>query len=164
MYQALAGAEAKRAALGAAATVRLSKDDQLLFTAVSQAVAHPRRLRNSFAHDIWGVSPDIPDALLQIEPAALTDANVRAIVNNRSGTAHTDDIFDKSRAFVWREKDFEDANEAMLEGLVIMAFFTEFLRAHPSEVSRARKKLLHLSSVSRVVQTLTQKRRPPVQP
>jgi hypothetical protein len=83
MYQALTGADAKRAALRAAAKTRLSRDDFMLFEAVAAAAAAQRKRRNSFAHGTWGISKDIKDALLLAEPEMFINQQVRVKVINR---------------------------------------------------------------------------------
>ena len=78
MYQALTSAEAKRAALGAAATSRLQADDVTLFKACLRAGEGVRRVRNNFAHRIWAYTQDVPDALLLCDPEDLTRVSASA--------------------------------------------------------------------------------------
>jgi len=63
MYQALTSTVAQRAALGAAAKVRLSPEDFKLFQAVATAITPARKIRNDFAHHIWGESALVPGGL-----------------------------------------------------------------------------------------------------
>jgi hypothetical protein len=78
MYQALISADAKRAALLAAASARMSEQDSLLFRACVASTYTVREVRNKFAHHIWAVCDDIPDALLLASPDALTVARISA--------------------------------------------------------------------------------------
>ena len=70
MFQALNSGEAKRAALLAAAAEALEQnvDDHNLFRAVLNAISASRNRRNHFAHHLWGVARELPDALLLADP------------------------------------------------------------------------------------------------
>lgn len=118
MYQALSGAEARRAALIAVAIARLSPDDAELFQAVMKAVAAQRRRRNEFAHHLWGISPEIPDALLLADPAIFTEQQVGALVANQqmqqTGRVVAPANVDRSRIQVYRRKDLLEAHEEAL--------------------------------------------------
>ena len=70
MFQALNSGEAKRAALLAAAAeaLRGNVDDHNLFLAVLRTIKGSRDRRNEFAHQLWGVARELPDALLLVDP------------------------------------------------------------------------------------------------
>src|SRR5271156_4524441 len=68
MLQALIGAGGKRAAMDAAAKSALSEEDCLYYDALMRAIKTSRNKRNDFVHHLWGISPDIPDALLLLDP------------------------------------------------------------------------------------------------
>ena len=70
MFQALVSGEAKRAALMAAAAeaLRGNADDHNLFLAVLRTIKGSRDRRNEFAHHLWGVARELPDALLLVDP------------------------------------------------------------------------------------------------
>lgn len=64
MYLSLSGGEARRAVLEAAASTSLDADDLARFRLVMRAIKPMRDRRNEFAHGIWSMSPDLPDALI----------------------------------------------------------------------------------------------------
>jgi hypothetical protein len=125
MYQSLISSEAKRAALDGAAKQALSPEDYTLFRAVVKVVKPSRERRNDFAHHLWGHSPQLPDAVLLVDPkfsfdmhtsmkrfeAALEERREKAI---RTGdfTPRLEDIphFHPSRdnVMVYRPKDFDE--------------------------------------------------------
>jgi hypothetical protein len=77
MYEALSGAEAKRAALEGAAKAALLADDFQLFRAVVSVTRSARQRRNEFAHHIWGFSPQLDNALLLVDPRDVLQSAVR---------------------------------------------------------------------------------------
>jgi hypothetical protein len=92
MTKALTGAEGKRAAITAAGRLSLSEDDFSLFEAVMKVVRPSRQRRNDFVHHLWGVSPDIPGALLLLDPQEIVEAQfaVNALLaSHRAGRPQT---------------------------------------------------------------------------
>lgn len=160
MYQALVSAEAKRAALTAAASIRLKGDDLALFNAVGKAVAHSRRLRNNFAHHIWADSPEVPDVLLLIEPEALAEVEVSwvpALSQNPSG-AEIKSI-DKTRVFVWGKKELIEARNTAREGMLTVANLAQlFAHPHHQAAAEIRSRLLSRHSVAQALQTQAPKK------
>ncbi len=71
MYSALTSSAAQMAALEAAARVSLSPDDLGLFRAILVLVKRAGAKRNKIAHWLWGDSPEIPEALLLVDPEAV---------------------------------------------------------------------------------------------
>jgi hypothetical protein len=121
MYHAVQSLEARRYMLIAAANARLPKNDQILFEAVIKAIRPSRRVRHAFAHHIWGVSPDLPDDLLLIDPEDLLrfDADA-AELNEKMRHAPekaTLTRLDTSKIAVWRkdalERAVKDAGNAL---------------------------------------------------
>lgn len=113
MYEALTSNEAKRAALLAAARARMNEDDYALFGAVLDSTAPTRRIRNRFAHYLWGYSPQISNALLLADPANFTRFETElAEVNremNRTRSLLPPPKFDTSQIEVWRKRSLEEA-------------------------------------------------------
>jgi hypothetical protein len=70
MYLSLSGGEAKRTTLEAAAHANLTPEHLELFTLVMKAIKPVRERRNDFAHGMWTISDDLPDALLWDAPKA----------------------------------------------------------------------------------------------
>jgi hypothetical protein len=117
MYQALASAEARRAALEAAANQRLSTDDFLLFKAIIRVTTPQRRVRNEFAHHIWGHSPQVKDSILLAEPEFFTDLYVE-LIERIEWVGHVRLINtnkpvkpDLTKVNVWSRKALEIANK-----------------------------------------------------
>lgn len=66
MYLRLNNAEARRSVLDAAASTTLSTDDYTLFALTMKAIKPIRDRRNDFAHGFWGITAELPDALLWV--------------------------------------------------------------------------------------------------
>jgi hypothetical protein len=81
LYLGLSSPEARRAALESAAKFALASDAEAadLFDLVTRATRSVRGRRNDLAHGLWGVSPELPDALLWSDQRAelLRDGKVR---------------------------------------------------------------------------------------
>lgn len=71
MYQRLMGGEARRSALDGAAKEALNESDYNLYLSVLKVIKPSRDRRNDFAHYMWASSPELPDALLLIDPKAV---------------------------------------------------------------------------------------------
>ena len=77
MLNALAGAEARRAAIEAAARAALDGDDFALFESVMKKIKPSRNRRNEYAHHLWACSHAIPNALLIVNPSDMIFENAR---------------------------------------------------------------------------------------
>lgn len=121
MYEALSGAESRRAALLAAARTKLCADDYLLFKAVMMAVAPARRTRNNFAHWLWGESDEMPNALLLVDPAEHNRVFVSAVETNLkmklTGRFLVPDRLDSTKIQVWTKKGLESADKESTEAM-----------------------------------------------
>ncbi len=82
MFLALTGSAQRRAVMEAAAS-SLPEDDSRLYERVMKRVRVTEQHRNDFAHSIWAFSPSLPDALLLIEPKALSRHRAAYRVNIR---------------------------------------------------------------------------------
>lgn len=115
MYTALSSAEARKAALLAAAGEALPEYQNLILRAVLKATAASRTQRNEFVHHVWGVAADLPEALLLLHPNVVLAVNV----SHRQRTQILPDgrgvispqPFDYRRIAVYREADFQRAVE-----------------------------------------------------
>lgn len=128
MYAEVSSAEAQRAMLLAAAKARLSKKDYLLVSAVMAACAPARRIRNHFAHRLWGHADQISDGLLLIDPEELAGWNVElAIINQKmmeTGEPFMPPEVGTRSIMVWKARDLAEARRAafsVLEMLSILA-------------------------------------------
>jgi hypothetical protein len=163
MYQALSSSEARRAALSAAASIRLSKDDYLLFQAVTRVTTPQRNARNQFAHHIWGMSPQLKDTLLLADPTFFTDIVIDA-------TARIEKIshikllpafpkLDYSKIDVWTRKSLETANKLAEEAQEIILDLTKGIsRSAGEEIGEQwRQKLLDRPLISQAIDRLSKK-------
>jgi hypothetical protein len=161
MYQALSSSEARRAALSAAARIRLSKADFLLFQAVLKATTPQRNVRNQFAHHIWGMSAQLEDALLLADPEFFTQIVVDA-TSKADKAAHTKLLttlpkIDYSKVNVWTRKSLETANKSVDEAQQIILDLTYGIaRNEGGEIDEQwRKKLLARPLISQAVERLS---------
>ena len=72
IFEALAGANARREAYLAAAQEALSTEDFNIVRAVMIVIGPSRKRRNMFVHHIWGSAPELPDAILLAPPPVVT--------------------------------------------------------------------------------------------
>ncbi len=161
MYEALSGGEARRAALEGAAKAALPEDDFLLFKAVEKVLGPARRIRNNFAHHIWGTTTEIPDALLLIDPKCLREFEVQKS-DGRSL------IIERSLVYVWKERDLKEARAAIHDGLLILGILSEGLAekplARPQIGASARQQLLSRPPIAQALQRMSQKSTLPTPP
>ncbi len=75
MLYALRSTDARRQVIQAAAEEALNEneEDLRLFNAVKKCTTASRAIRNDFAHKLWGVSPELPEALLLSSPKITTE-------------------------------------------------------------------------------------------
>lgn len=171
MYEALAGGEARRAALMAASRVSLPKNDYLLVQAVEKALAPTRRNRNNFAHQIWGISDEVPDALMLINPAALREFEVGVATTNfemsRGRKAKMFPDLDRASVMVWKKRDLEEARSSTIDALSILATLTGALNQSypvPGISAQARRQILRWPQVAQALQHSNKKKTPPTPP
>ena len=159
MYEALSGGESRRAALEGAARAALPEADFLLFKAVEKVLSPARRIRNEFAHHIWGTTTEIPNALLLIDPKCLREFEVQKS-DGRSL------IIERSWVYVWKERDLREARAAIRDGLLILGVLSEGLAekplARPEIGASARQQLLSRPPIAQALHKMSQKNTPPV--
>lgn len=68
MLAALMSSDGKRAAITAAARETLGDEDFQLYESIMKAIGPSRMRRNEFTHHLWGVSPEVPNALVLLNP------------------------------------------------------------------------------------------------
>lgn len=161
MYQALSSSEARRAALKAAAEVRLSKDDFLLFQAVVKVTTPQRNTRNHFAHHIWGRSPQVKNALLLALPEFFTDIVLAAKAGTKDWgqgvrTIPTFLKVDYSKVEVWTEKALLAANKQADEAQQIIVELTKGINSDDrSSGAQWRKPLLSRPPIAQALERLS---------
>ena len=127
--------------MGAATSV-LTRDDFQLLVCCGHSTAASRKVRHSFAHHMWGVSAQLPDALLSIDPkdynasAAEFKAWSRKVLSGATGSVAFPLVMRESnllRPFVrvWTEEALTEAVEAAhrahrITDLLTVLAFMEF--------------------------------------
>ena len=157
MMLALSGAEAKRAAMNAAALTALSEDDYCLYMAVLEATTPPRKQRNKYAHHLWGTANYIPDGLLLIDPQEFARSDAKYAAEHK---AYRDDVvayraqqtrstprptpptpptFDYTQIFVYRESDLERDVRDALKAVELISLMEIALSDHPAAAEMRSK-------------------------
>ena len=164
MLQALTGGEGRRAALLGAANQALSGDDLKLFNAVMKVIAPSRNRRNEFAHHIWNHSPEVPDALILIDPKhlvrdeALRCAHVVKLAS--AGQPIPPDPFaalplsDNSNAFVYRRKDLEE-EKRLARDCYQLVYTLQLVMILGDRAGLLRTSLLQAPQVQQALQQMT---------
>jgi hypothetical protein len=161
MYQALAGAEARRAALEGAAKARLDAKDFDLFLAVALTTRQAARQRNAFVHHAWGDSPDIPDALLLADFSHFINLGVKAALKPRIYTAHRWPIdlrqLDRTAVQVYTRVNIEEAVSVSETAVRRIRALDVWLQSVGTDEpnARIRAQLAQLPQVEQALQRLT---------
>jgi hypothetical protein len=117
MYMALSGAEARRAALSAAAKEVLTPENFAGFQDVLAKTKAARERRNDFAHHLWGFSKQIPDGLLLISPEAFAERDVSVAEVNReiaaTKTVRLPAPLNPDEIQVYRKADFDESTRLL---------------------------------------------------
>lgn len=124
MLQAVKNAEGRRAAVKAAGLQRLSggSDDASFFLAALDALGHAEELRNRYAHQIWASSPDIPDAIILIDPRLIERAEALEAAGAIEGhwLLPSASHFDRMKVMVYRKPDLQkDVSEACDAAIIV---------------------------------------------
>jgi hypothetical protein len=124
MLQAVKNTEGRRAAVRAAAEHCLveSPDDLRFFIAALDSLEIAERLRHRYAHYIWASSPDIPGAVILIDPRLLERAHAVEAegVTEQGWLAAGATHFDRMKALVYRKEDLNaDVSEACNAALIM---------------------------------------------
>ncbi len=75
VYLAMETATAKSAAISVLAARKLTPENQRLLRAIIKLVKTAQKDRDKLAHWVWGLSPDLPDALLLLDPRSLSSSH-----------------------------------------------------------------------------------------
>ncbi len=118
MYAALENRAAQLRMLEAAAKSKLSQDHFDVYTVMFQQFVKPAlRERDKLAHWCWGCSPEMPDALLLMEPDEKTMMHVEAIDPPAPAK------FDRDKIFVLTKQDMERMDMRLLAVTNHVSFF-----------------------------------------
>ena len=159
MYQALVGGDARRSALAAAAAQALPEWQQILLQAVQKVTKASRDQRNEFAHGAWGLSKELPDAVLLMPTKIVVNRNVsmRQKHVENGATVLKPAQLDHSQVMVYRQKDFEEASTRALHAELLHALLYMVIG---ETVEQARRQLLHAHGVQQALQPLIRKSSP----
>ena len=107
MIQAVRSATAQMDMIEAAGAAKLQDPELEVFEAVLRLARRAASKRNNVAHHIWAYSPDLPEALLLIEPPAYLELFVAVSAAIRDpNVPPPDNQPDRTRTFVYREQEF----------------------------------------------------------
>jgi hypothetical protein len=127
MLQAVDSQAAQRSAILAAAKSMLDDEHWIIFEAAFFSILPSRAIRNKFAHHLWGVSNDLPDALIlqdtrhaNLELAKRVKRVQQRIADGVAPVFAGERDVNRGEMFVWREADFKkEVENAARAGLVI---------------------------------------------
>lgn len=170
-YHALTGGEARRAALLGAAEQTCSAQDYKLVAAVYQATKTARKIRNDFAHHMWGQIEGENDALLLMDPKDLAQERLELFGKSKrkSRVLHAaimmHDLLDRRKIWVYRLKDLKEAEEAAFDASCAVYDLMGLLLnpSHPSIRPRLSSRPLVKLALQRMTRE-TIRARPPRQP
>lgn len=140
MYNSIESAAARSAILKASAQYSLNEEDNELFLVLHALFMRAAKKRHRLAHWVFGYSPDIPDALLLIEPEHL--AEVHSNINQYDAKATSPSIIDTQKVFVYRQNDFREMCEQANQLEYFLSLFTLVVKRFPQLGDAPRATLL----------------------
>jgi hypothetical protein len=161
MYLRLNSADARRSVIDAAAHAMLNDDDYKLFSVTTKALKAARNRRNDFAHGVWGMTTELPDALLW---ASADDRLAYDVIAHGAVPAKSKGAPRRSHFFQAREEFLETIQVyrfADLQGDVrnareaLMAAFCLRDALHPDSLVREarRRELLELPLLRKSIES-----------
>lgn len=116
IYFAITNDGAKRAALEAICTMKLSTDEQTRLRAVLKTIGERYADRNHAIHGVWGVSPRYPDKLLWADARDMVLLHVEMIAlpgpENHAQRQQLQIVHQRTM-MVWSERDFLDTEKRL---------------------------------------------------
>ena len=125
IYTSLSGGAAKKAAFQAIANKTLIGEQLEVFNIIMAKIGKAANQRNNIAHWVWGHAPDLPDAVLIGDPAALMLYSIALQKHSQLRPGRTDPIPDMpyERIFIYRQGDFEELSKTINK---LMGWVMEF--------------------------------------
>lgn len=122
MLQTIESASIRRAVIMRLSQESLSKDDYLLLCAILTTTRASERRRNMFAHYIWGIAEEFPDAIVLADPK---DLNMQAAIMHGSNLAKLKELTEKPLfGLIFKAADLEnDVKDAARAANVISRFY-----------------------------------------
>lgn len=159
VFDSLQTTPARKAALFAAANSTLADWECLAIKAVWNATAASRKQRNVFAHQIAGIAPELPHAILLAPPEVITEVNLSHRMPERYLNDGTRVLapkpLDFKRISVWHEKDVRGAVEAAEHADLLFGLLSRTVGYQPIE--QVRRDLLNDSAFRRAIEPLAAK-------
>jgi len=135
LYNSFGGASLKENGLKILARSKLETTDYRIIDALLKVVDSHQKTRDKMAHWYWGISDQIQDGLVLIDPKDILIRAARLMDKERSGKRATieDFRFPLDRIYVYRIKDLEADAKAFIElaSLVNRCHGLCFLRGQP---------------------------------
>lgn len=143
MLLAIENQSIQRTVIMTATKAVLPKQDWPIIEAAFMSMNTSRNVRNRFAHHIWGVADDMPDALLLLDPKdmAIVIAQVvkQAAKEKKAGRTPApvdlENILDRSKVMVWREKDFKSECDTAYRAGTVIELISKFIYEIKNEKS-----------------------------
>lgn len=154
MYLRLNNLEARRSILDAAAATTLNSENYTLFAMTMDALKPIRKRRNDFAHGLWGITAELPDALLWVSADDHIAYNVVLLGPSPKGKTIMQAAIDaheehQENVMVYREGDLQrDADDSWLAALAA-EYLVRMLDQRDPERASMRKELLALPLLQR---------------
>lgn len=164
MYEALVGPQ-KNNALRAAARVVLNEDELHMLEAVLSIAKSAYSDRHRFAHWIWAIALDIPDALLFVDPAArrtldfsfdrwLSDKKPTPAEAAKDLRVHFDGVL------VYRKVDLQESVERLNLARHIVGLFHNMCSGKGAKKDEARNQLMAEQSFNEALQKIRNRKHP----
>lgn len=138
VYGCLSGTAAQKAALTAVANLIFDDELRSVFDGVIWHFSRAAKMRNRIVHWVWGYSPDIPDAVVLINPQAVIEHNVigkdveTQIAKIRAGQKpDTPFLPIYENAYLYYAQDFEELTAAIREVNTFSALLNQVLHFAP---------------------------------
>jgi len=163
MYLRLSSAEARRSVLDAAAKAMLATPDYELFSLTMRAIKPVRSRRNDFAHGFWGITDELPDALLWVAAddqltydTTLLGAHPQNLQSPYEGLLTSAiDAFDRHQEsiMVYRMPDLSDDLSRAREATLAVNLLWEAFHPYGRERDAKRQELRNLHLIQAVLQS-----------
>jgi len=163
MLYALRSTDARRQVIQAAAEEVLDDKDVQLFNAVKKCTIASRAKRNDFAHKFWGISPQLPEALLLCSPKISTEYDIYMKIALSGNAERTNKEMSRFRRhfdqiYVYRENDLaRESDSAAMAYKLINTLLEYFSVPDIGERDQARIELLAEPQIQDYFANLSQK-------
>lgn len=153
MYSALDAFQPQMRALDAAAARFFEPDDKDIYDATMIVIRRAASQRHAFAHGIWGICPELPDALLLAKPSDLWhwSAQMTEWATKMRETAYpratSDFSFDNSRVLVYWEKDFRSSLDRVRKSTRYAVLLAQLVPSIPAVAGSIRRQLCSVPEI-----------------